>query len=68
MIRKGGDLFIIEGDNSKYDGWSGIHSQGMVVRMIERKSSAASDALSARQILGSDWQSIVAEGTPNTCT
>jgi hypothetical protein len=68
VIRKGGDLFVIEGDNSNYDGWSGVHSQGMVVRMIERKSAAASDALSARQVLGSDWQSIVAEGAPNTCT
>ena len=68
VIRKGGDLFIIEGDNTNYDGWSGVHSQGMVVRMVERGSSGASDALSARQVLGADWQSIVAEGTPNTCT
>ncbi|WP_412562808.1 hypothetical protein [Thalassobius sp. MITS945101] len=68
VIRKGGDLFIIEGDNANYDGWSGIHSQGMVVRIIKRGSSGASDALSARQVLGADWQSIVAEGVPDTCT
>jgi hypothetical protein len=68
VIRKGGDLFIIEGDSANYDGWSGIHSQGMVVRMIKRGSSGASDALSARQVLGADWQNVVAEGVPDTCT
>lgn len=68
VIRKGGDLFIIEGDDTSFDGWSGVHQQGMVVRLIERGSSRASDALSARQVLGAEWQSIVAEGTPDTCT
>ena len=68
VIRKGGDLFIITNDSTNYDGWSGVHEQGMVVQMIAPGTAQARDALSARQVLGPDWASIVSDGTPNTCT
>ncbi|MGO4917594.1 hypothetical protein [Pseudogemmobacter sp. W21_MBD1_M6] len=68
VIRKGGDLFIIAGDSTNYDGWSGVSEQGMVVKMIDRKSGDASNALSAREILGANWQELVQKGAPTTCT
>lgn len=68
VIRKGGDRFIVVGDDTGYDGWSGVHSQGMVVRMIPANSPEARNALSARETLGANWQEYVAKGVPNTCT
>lgn len=68
VIRRGGDRFIIIGDDTDYDGWSGIHGQGIVVRMIGRNSPDAHRALSARDILGPDWREKVSKGIPNTCT
>ncbi len=68
VIRKGGDLFIIAGDSTNYDGWSGVSEQGMVVRMIDRNSSDARNALSARETLGANWQEMVQKGAPTTCT
>ena len=67
VIRKGGDLFIIAGDSTNYDGWSGMSEQGMVIRMIDRNSSEARNALSARETLGSNWQELVQKGAPTTC-
>jgi hypothetical protein len=68
VIRKGGDKFIIKGDQSQMDGWTGSFSQGMVVKMIQDGSREARNALSARETLGADWQAMVAEGVPTTCT
>lgn len=68
VIRRGHDLFVISGDSTGYDGWSGVNEQGMVVQLINPRSPQASDALSARQTLGADWQNIVQEGSPITCT
>ncbi|MBM2574766.1 hypothetical protein JQC91_00480 [Jannaschia sp. Os4] len=68
VIRRGEDLFVIEGDQSGYDGWSGIHAQGMVVQVVSPGSARARDALSARRTLGPGWEEMVAEGTPITCT
>ncbi|MCK0168593.1 hypothetical protein MWU52_13595 [Jannaschia sp. S6380] len=68
VIRRGHDLFIIEGDTTGYDGWSGVSEQGMVVQLIDANSPEASNALSARQTLGADWQNVVREGAPTTCT
>lgn len=68
VIRRGYDLFIIKGDTTGYDGWSGVNQQGMVVQLIAPNSSAARDALSARETLGADWQTAVKDGTPVTCT
>lgn len=68
VIRKGGDKFIITGDQSRMDGWSGTYAQGMIVKMIPDGSREARNALSARETLGADWQTIIAEGVQNTCT
>ena len=74
VIRKGGDKFIIVGDQSdtglRGDVFSGFHqtySQGMIVRMIPEGSPEARNALSARATLGAVWQEIVAKGAPTTC-
>lgn len=68
VIRRGHDLFVIQGDTTGYDGWSGVNQQGMVVQLIDPRSREAKNALSARQTLGADWQTIVNEGAPVTCT
>lgn len=68
VIRRGQDLFIIEGDTTGYDGWSGTNQQGMVVQLIDPRSPDAKNALSARQTLGADWQTVVQKGAPITCT
>lgn len=75
VIRKGGDLYIIGGDRSDTgmsgDIFSGMYqnfAQGIVVRMIDKNSSEADNALSARETLGVDWQEQVTEGVPQTCT
>lgn len=74
VIRKGGDKFIIVGDQTDMgmqgDLFSGMQtnfSQGMIVRMIPKDSREASNALSARKTLGANWREVVAEGVPNTC-
>lgn len=74
VIRKGGDRFIITSDHADSgltgDVFSGFHqnySQGMVVRMIAANAPEARNALSARAVLGDDWQQVVAKGVPNTC-
>jgi hypothetical protein len=74
VIRKGGDSFIIERDSTDsgmqgdiFTGMYTNYSQGMVVRMIPESSREASNALSAREVLGANWQTIVSEGVPNTC-
>ncbi|TFL18680.1 hypothetical protein DR046_08840 [Jannaschia formosa] len=68
VVRQGGDAFIIVDDNTGYDGWSGVNDQGLVVRMIAPGSSEYSNALSARNVLGANWQELVTEGVPVTCT
>jgi len=45
-----------------------VNQQGMVVQLIDPRSREAKNALSARQTLGADWQTIVNEGAPVTCT
>lgn len=75
VIRKGGDKFIILGDNTDTGLTGNIfsgtlmnnYSQGMVVKMVAEGSAEAVNALSARETLGADWQTVVAEGVPNTC-
>lgn len=75
VIRKGGDLFVIENDASDtgltgdmFSGFYQNYQQGIVVRMIEAGSRDARNALSARETLGASWQELVAKGVPNTCT
>ncbi|WP_041527182.1 hypothetical protein [Paracoccus aminophilus] len=75
VIRKGGDKFVILGDQTDSgvsgDIFTGFHqnySQGMVVRMIAEGSAEAKSALSARETLGADWKNAVAKGAPTTCS
>lgn len=68
VIRKGADKFILVGDANNSNFWSGTHDQSMVVRIIPENSPEARNALSARGQLGANWQEIVAEGAPTTCT
>ncbi|UWR27363.1 hypothetical protein K3757_05330 [Sulfitobacter sp. S223] len=68
VIRRGHDLFVIQGDTTGYDGWSGMNEQGMVVQLVDPRSPDAKNALSARETLGADWQTAVQDGAPITCT
>ncbi|WP_199257976.1 hypothetical protein [Paracoccus binzhouensis] len=75
VIRKGGDKFVILGDQTDsglqgdfFSGFQQNYSQGMVVKMIPEGSPEARNALSARETLGADWQEIVAKGAPTTCS
>lgn len=75
VIRRGGDKFIIAGDHSDmgvqgdvFTGFQTNFAQGMVVRLIPENSPEAPNALSARETLGADWQTVYAEGVPNTCS
>lgn len=68
VIRRGGDKFILVGDTANSNFWSGSHGQSMIVRIVPESSSEARNALSARGQLGQDWQKIVSDGAPTTCT
>ena len=67
VIRRGGDKFVVVGDREDSSWWTGEHKQDMVIKMIPDGSPEASNALSAREQLGPDWQSIVSKGAPTTC-
>lgn len=77
VIKRGGDKFIYVGEDTgsranvtynPYGGFQTYHTneQGLVVQML--KEGQNPDALSARQLLGPDWQEQVSEGIPNTCS
>lgn len=80
VIRRGGDKFIVVADRSGsqlsgvgYDQFTGFtaystNQQDMVIQMLSQGDPQFQNGLSARESLGADWQAIVAEGTPNTCT
>ena len=79
VINRGGDRFIIVGDQSGselaggfFTGYGGFqtysnNTQDMVVQMIQKGDANFRNALSARQTLGADWQAVVSKGTPQTC-
>lgn len=67
VLRRGADKFILVGDATSSDFWSGTHDQSMIVRIIPDDSPEARNALSARDQLGAAWQEIYAKGTPETC-
>lgn len=79
VIKRGADRFIIVGDQSRsaitggmfttYGGFQtyGTNTQDMVVQILEKGDTAYNDALSARQTLGPNWQTLVAEGSSDTC-
>lgn len=68
VIRRGGDKFVLVGDANNSNFWSGTHDQSMVVRVVQENSREASNALSARNQLGANWQEVLAKGAPTTCT
>lgn len=67
VIRRGHDKFVVVGDNSKENFWSGDHNQDMVIRVIAEGSPEARNALSAREQLGDGWQEALRKGSPTTC-
>ena len=67
VIRRGYDKFVISGDASNSDFWSGEHKQDMVVKIIPENSPEASNALSAREQLGDNWKELLEKGAPTTC-
>lgn len=67
VIRRGHDKFVLSGDTNDSDFWSGNHKQDMIIRIIPEGSREASNALSAREQLGSDWREQLEKGAPNTC-
>lgn len=80
VIKRGGDRFIIVGDQSgsritggSFNAYGGFQTyssnlQDMVVQMVPKTDPQYGNALSARQTLGADWQAIVSKGTIQTCT
>lgn len=68
VVRRGGDKFIVVGDSSKSEFWTGDHQQDMVIKLIPSNSREAGNALSAREQLGANWQELVSKGAPVTCT
>lgn len=79
VIKRGADRFIVVGDQSRsaitggmfttYGGFDtfGTNTQDMVIQIVQKGDPRFTDALSARQTLGPDWQSIVAKGSSGTC-
>ncbi len=74
VIKRGGDRYVIEGaqTGSEFGGFVGgtpiqRSNQGVVVRMLKQGDADFNRGLSARKVLGSDWQEQVASGGPNTC-
>jgi hypothetical protein len=80
VIRRGGDKFIFVSQSTDsrttgvtYNAYTGFQTynsneQGLVVEMVKRGDKAYRNALSAREILGANWQEKVSKGVPNTCT
>lgn len=79
VIRRGGDRFIYLDERTgsrvsgvSYNAYTGFQTynsneQFLVVQMTPRGHPQHSNSLSARQLLGPDWEAIVQEGIPNTC-
>jgi hypothetical protein len=80
VIKRGGDRFIVVGDQSgsrpsggQYFGYGVYQSynsntQDMVIQIVAPSDPSYSNSLSARQTLGANWQTIVSEGIPQTCS
>ena len=80
VIKRGGDRFIVAGNQSRqssagviYNPYAGIATpmsranEDVIVQMLSPGDPGYDNGLSARQVLGADWATIVADGTPNTC-
>ncbi|HBZ43714.1 MAG TPA: hypothetical protein DEO85_06550 [Maritimibacter sp.] len=79
VIKRGADRFIFVQDNSgsqveglTFNQFTGVgvlssNQQYLAVRTLKQGEPGYSNGLSARQILGPNWQEIAASGTPATC-
>ena len=74
VIKRGGDRFLLAtSENSKSFGGfaAGIpmsrNTRGVVVKMLEPTDPDYDDGLSAREVLGDDWEKQVRRGKPGTC-
>jgi hypothetical protein len=58
--------------NSSYSGgqpiMGGSRTQELTVKMFPRTDPNFISSVDARSVLGSDWQALVEDGAPNTCT
>lgn len=80
VIRRGGDRFVfVDGQTGSritgvgYNQYTGLQAynsneQKLVVQMTPPGHPQRGNALSARTILGANWETAVNEGIPNTCT
>jgi len=82
VIKRGGDRFIVAGNQSGQSAGGAIYNpyvgggivtpmsrtnEDVIIQMLSPGDPGYDNGLSARQVLGADWEAIVAEGTPNTC-
>jgi len=79
VINRGGDRFIFVDQStdtrvtgmsySGYGNWNTYNSneQNLVVQMLSRGQKGYTNALSAKEVLGPNWQELVAKGIPQTC-
>jgi len=79
VIKRGGDRFVVTGQGSDsqttgityagFGNWttSGVTEQSLTVQLVERGQPQYADSLSAREVLGPDWQEKVEKGAPTTC-
>ena len=80
VVQRGGDRFVFGDSRSgsqlsgvTYSGWGGfqahsVHNQDLLVQMVEPGHPQYADSFSAREILGPNWQEVISEGAPTTCT
>ena len=74
VIKRGGDRFVLASSQagsslSGFVGYTAIsrNNRGIVVKMVEPGDPEYDDALSARAVLGDDWEKDVSRGKPGTC-
>ena len=74
VIKRGGDRFVLASSQadsslSGFVGYTAIsrNNRGIVVKMVEPGDPEYDDALSARAVLGDDWEKDVRRGKPGTC-
>lgn len=48
--------------------YSGSHDQAFAIRMFKNGEPGASQAIPARDTLGPEWEKLVAQGGPKTCS
>lgn len=74
VIKRGGDRFLLAtSENSKSFGGFALgvpiskNTRGVVVKMLEPTDADYDDGLSAREVLGDNWERQVKRGKPGTC-